>query len=73
LRGDFEGQIIDNTTNQELDAWYKIVDVLHPKQVMIYVIDRATPLKTLEKIPAHKMDAIAAPLRDKGIDVVVSV
>lgn len=73
LRGDFEGQIIDNTTNQELDAWYKIVDILHPKQVMIYVIDRATPLKTLEKIPAHKMDAIAAPLRDKGIDVVVSV
>jgi hypothetical protein len=40
---------------------------------MIYVIDRETPLKTLSKIPADKMHQIAAPLRVKGIDVVVSV
>jgi hypothetical protein len=40
---------------------------------MIYVIDRATPLQTLEKIPADQMQAIAEPLRIKGIDVIVSV
>ena len=73
LRGVYEGQVIDNTTDEELKAWYDIVDTLHPKQVMIYVIDRETPLKTLEKIPAEKMEAIAAPLRKKGIDIVVSV
>ena len=73
LRGEYEGQIIDNTTPQELDAWYDMVERLNPKQVMIYVIDRATPLKTLEKIPAQKMEQIAAPLREKGIDVIVSV
>jgi hypothetical protein len=39
---------------------------------MIYVIDRATPLQTLEKIPAEKMQTIAAPLREKGIEVIVS-
>ena len=49
------------------------MDLLHPKQVMIYVIDRATPLQTLEKIPAEQMQSIAQPLRDKGIDVIVSV
>ena len=65
--------MIDNTTPEELSAWYQIVDILHPKQVMIYVIDRATPLKTLEKIPAIEMHQIAQPLRDKGIDVIVSV
>lgn len=73
LRGVYEGQVIDNTTDEELKAWYDIVDTLRPKQVMIYVIDRETPLKTLEKIPANKMEAIAAPLRKKGIDIVVSV
>lgn len=73
LKGEYHGQVIDNTTSQELDAWYKMVDYLHPKQVMIYVIDRETPLKSLEKIPAQKMEEIAAPLREKGMDVVVSV
>ena len=73
LRGEYQGQIIDNTTPQELQAWYDMVEYLHPKQVMIYVIDRATPLKTLEKIPAEKMELIAAPLREKGLDVIVSV
>ena len=73
LRGEFHGQIIDNTTPQELQAWYDMVEYLRPKQVMIYVIDRATPLKTLEKIPAEKMELIAAPLREKGLDVIVSV
>ena len=73
LRGEYEGRVIDNTTPEELSAWYQIVDILHPKQVMIYVIDRATPLQTLSKVPTEEMEAIAAPLREKGIDVIVSV
>ena len=72
LTGEYESQLIDNTTPEELAAWYRAVDYLHPKQVMIYVIDRATPLKTLSKIPLDKMNEIAAPLREKGIDVIVS-
>ncbi len=72
LRGEYEGKIIDNTTSEELNAWYAMVERLHPQQVMIYVIDRATPLQTLSKVPASEMEAIAAPLRAKGIDVVVS-
>ena len=73
LRGKNQNLIIDNTTPEELQAWYQAVDRLAPKQVMIYVIDRATPLQTLEKIPAEQMQSIAQPLRDKGIDVIVSV
>ena len=72
LRGEYDDQIIDNTTPEELSAWYAMIDRLHPKQVMIYVIDRATPLQTLSKVPAAEMEAIAAPLRAKGIDVIVS-
>lgn len=73
LRGEYQGQTIDNTTPEELTAWYEMMDYLHPKQVMIYVIDRVTPLETLEKIPAETMEKIAIPLREKGIDVIVSV
>ena len=72
LRGEYEGKVIDNTTREELDAWYQAVNILQPKQVMIYVIDRATPLQTLSKVPADVMEAIAAPLREEGIDVIVS-
>lgn len=72
LRGEYEGQVIDNTTPAELAAWYAVIERLRPKQVMIYVIDRATPLQTLSKVPAVEMEAIAAPLRDKGIRVIVS-
>jgi wyosine [tRNA(Phe)-imidazoG37] synthetase (radical SAM superfamily) len=73
LRGEYQGHVIDNTTPEELYAWYEIIDILRPQQVMIYVIDRETPLKTLEKIPAEQMQQIAQPLREKGIDVIVSI
>lgn len=72
LRGEHNGQPIDNTTPEELNAWYRAVDELHPKQIMIYVIDRKTPEENLQKIPREQMEQIAAPLREKGFDVIVS-
>lgn len=72
LRGEVPGGAIDNTTPEELNAWYRAIERLHPKQIMMYVIDRATPVKTLEKISREQMESIAAPLRDKGYDVIVS-
>ena len=72
LRGEHEGYRIDNTTPEELEAWYKAVEVLHPKQLMIYVIDRKTPEEHLEKIPREEMERIAAPLREKGYEVIIS-
>ena len=72
LRGEHRGHRIDNTTPEELSSWYAAVERLQPKQVMIYVIDRATPVKTLEKVSREEMERIAAPLRERGMDVVVS-
>ena len=72
LRGEHAGQRIDNTTPEELEAWYKAVETLHPKQIMIYVIDRKTPEENLTKISREEMETIAAPLRTKGYDVIVS-
>ena len=72
LRGEVPGGWIDNTTPDELASWYKAVDRLQPKQIMIYVIDRATPVETLEKISREQMETIAAPLREKGYNVIIS-
>lgn len=72
LRGAHAGQIIDNTTPEELNAWYSIVDRLHPKQIMIYVIDRKTPEENLRKISRDEMERIAAPLIAKGYQVSIS-
>lgn len=72
LRGEHAGQRIDNTIPEELEAWYKAVEMLHPKQIMIYVIDRKTPEEHLEKIPRDEMERIAAPLIENGYDVSIS-
>ena len=72
LRGEHNGQTIDNTTPEELQAWYQAVDRLQPKQIMIYVIDRKTPEEHLEKISREQMEAIAALLIQKGFDVSIS-
>ena len=72
LRGEHDGKPIDNTTPEELDAWYKAVERLRPKQIMIYVIDRKTPEERLEKISREEMERIAAPLIAKGFEVSIS-
>ena len=63
---------VDNTTPEELNAWYRVVRLLKPEHIMIYVIDRATPVKDLHKISPDEMNAIAQPLRDEGFDITVS-
>ena len=72
LRGEHNGQILDNTRDKQLTAWYEAVDILHPKQIMIYVIDRKTPEENLQKISRAEMESIAAPLVAKGYDVIIS-
>lgn len=72
IRGEHNGQPIDNTTPEELAAWYDAVETLRPKQIMIYVIDRKTPEEHLSKISREEMEAIAAPLIKKGFDVSIS-
>lgn len=72
LRGDHNGELIDNTTQEELTAWYHAVNQLRPKQIMIYVIDRKTPEENLSKISRTEMENIAAPLIEKGYNVSIS-
>ena len=72
LKGEYNGQQIDNTTPEELEAWYQVVRDLSPKQVMMYVIDRQTPCTTLEKISRDQMFKIAEPLQKEGFTISIS-
>ncbi|MDD2290268.1 MAG: radical SAM protein [Bacteroidales bacterium] len=72
LTGSVDGKVVDNTTEQELEAWFALVDELKPRQVMVYTLDRKTPAPGLKKCPAEKLDSIARVLKDKGIDVIVA-
>lgn len=72
LRGEHKGRKVDNTTDKEIDAWLEVVKSIHPKQVMIYSIDRETPEKNLEKLSKEELEKIALKLRRVGLDVQVS-
>lgn len=72
LRGTWKGETIDNTAENEIGEWIKLIEKIAPQQVMIYSIDRDTPVETLEKIRRTELEKIADILRNRGIDVQVS-
>jgi wyosine [tRNA(Phe)-imidazoG37] synthetase (radical SAM superfamily) len=67
LRGEYLGQRVDNTTEEEVSAWLKLVADIAPKQVMVYSLDRDTPCQTLEKVEKDELRAIAARVEALGI------
>jgi hypothetical protein len=72
LRGECDGEPIDNTTPEEVAAWVRLVEALRPKLVMIYSLDRDTPCKTLERVSHEELQQIAAHIEALGIAVSVA-
>lgn len=58
-RGEYEGKTFDNTTPLEVRSWIDLLKDIHPASVMIYTIDRDTPIKNMEKIPLSELRHIA--------------
>ena len=67
LRGEFDRQRVDNTTEEEVAAWLRLIGEIGPRQVMVYSLDRDTPCRTLEKVPREELQAIAARVEALGI------
>ena len=67
LRGEYEGCRVDNTSEEEVVAWLRLVEQIAPRQVMVYSLDRDTPCKTLEKVSREDLLAIAARVEAMGI------
>jgi wyosine [tRNA(Phe)-imidazoG37] synthetase (radical SAM superfamily) len=67
IRGDVEGNLVDNTTEKELTLWLNHIQEINPKLVMLYPIDRQTPYRMLEKVPEMEFQALAARIEALGI------
>ena len=72
LHGNVNGVPVDNTTDEELNAWIKVIREVRPKQVMIYSLDREAPFKTLQKVSREELDRIAERVRGEGFEVLVA-
>ncbi len=72
ITGEYQGQSVDNTTEEEIAGWIDALQRIRPRQVMIYTIERETPISTLLKVSREKLDAIAERARQAGFNVSVS-
>ena len=69
VRGSHNGKTVDNTTEKEIEGWLNIIKATHPKEVMIYTIDRETPEKNLEKVPLEELKTIGKRVEELGIKI----
>lgn len=74
----FEGQFVLQTmflkgdgweTAQWVPEWMDLVRLLHPREVMVYTLDRETPMQGLRKYSAAEMRALVQPLIDEGYHI----
>jgi hypothetical protein len=71
----FNGQFVLQTmflrgpqwaTEQWVEGWMDIVRKVKPREIMVYTIDRETPLSGLKKYTVEEMRTLVQPLIDEG-------
>jgi wyosine [tRNA(Phe)-imidazoG37] synthetase (radical SAM superfamily) len=72
VRGSFNNQPIDNTTDADVRSWLELLTQIKPQKVMIYTIDRDTPVDSLKKVPLDELKQIASKAETLGFTVQVS-
>lgn len=72
-RGEYKGQSFDNTTEEEVTAWIKLIQEIGPESVMIYAIDRETAVPGVLKVTLKELREIAKRVKSEtGIPVSVA-
>jgi wyosine [tRNA(Phe)-imidazoG37] synthetase (radical SAM superfamily) len=69
VRGSYMNQPFDNTTDREIEALLAAYAYIKPSYVMIYAIDRDTPVDNIQKVSAQELEKIAGKIKAKGIEV----
>lgn len=59
----------DSSAPSALRPWMDVVRYLHPREVMVYTIDRPTPEAGLQKFTVEQMREMVKPLIDEGFKV----
>ena len=72
MKGNVNGKNIDNTGNEYVMPWIAAVKEIAPREVMIYTIDRETPVSGLQKATHEELDRIVGLLAKEGIKATAS-
>ena len=74
----FEGNFVMQTlfvrgpgweSAQWVEGWMDIVRQLKPREIMVYTIDRETPMKGLQKYTVEEMRHLVQPLLNEGLTI----
>lgn len=72
MDGTLDGESVCNTTPEYVEPYIEALKRIRPCKVMIYTIDRETPVKGLLKAKPEVLDAIAEQIRRAGFECSVS-
>ncbi len=72
MKGEIDGKNIDNTGDEYVMPWIAAVKEIAPREVMIYTIDRETPVSSLQKATHEELDRVVALLAQEGIKATAS-
>ena len=72
MRGDYNGESVDNTSEAFVAPWLETVKAVNPQQVMVYTIDRETPAQGLLKASHEQLDSIRDRVIAMGIPCTAS-
>lgn len=59
--------VIDNTTEEEITAWLSLLKEIRPRRVMLYSVERDTPMDGIEKVAKTELARIAARVEKMGM------
>ena len=72
LSGTLDGRDMDNTADHYVLPWLEALKRIAPSMVMIYTIDRETPVSTLRKASRESLNRISSLLEQNGLIAQVS-
>ena len=59
----------DSSSDEVLLPWMDIVRKLHPREIMVYTLDRPAPSEGLEKFSVEEMTELVKPLIEEGFKI----
>lgn len=70
LRGEHDGEKVDNTTEEEIRALINAYNEIKPREIMIYSLDRSTPEEKLVKVEKEELEKLGRRIENEtGIPV----
>jgi len=68
LQSMFVNGRVDNTTEENVDAWVEVVSSIKPRSVQVFTLDRGPADPGLRSVPMERLEEIAGRLASAGIE-----